>query len=114
MKINPFKEYLDYPKNETEEKWQLVGFFQAFLVFFIIGMPLLLLSGQIRNVTELSTYWFVLMAVMVGWPLSCLVWLKYLIRLSHNFGVAMYMSSQKSSKKKVQSNHKQETEANKQ
>lgn len=97
--LNPFKRNKDYPQTELEQKWNFVGFFSAFLLCFILAMPLLIMSGQLRNVTELSTNWFGLIIGMIAWPTSVLFTLKWWIQLSHNFGLYMYQMEQLSEKK---------------
>ncbi len=97
---NPFSRSQDYPKNEAEEKWNFVGFFQASLLFFILLMPLFLLAGQLREVVELSTTWFALLLSMVMWSVSYFFTLRWWIQLSHNFGLMMYRFEQASEKAK--------------
>ena len=82
-----FKENKDQPKGETDEKWCLVGFFSSFMAFSILGMPLLLLAGQLEQVPKLSFAWFALLIGMAAWPISCLFTLKWILRFSHNFGL---------------------------
>ena len=98
--INPFKRSKDYPQTESEEKWEFVGFFKSFLVFFIIAFPLLVLTGQVRYVTELSLPWFALMISLIVWPLSFMFTLKWWLQMAHNFGLFMFKMEQQGERKK--------------
>jgi hypothetical protein len=96
---NLFKEYLEYP-SKAEEKWQMVGFFQAVFLVMLLGIPLLGVAGQIRVVVSLSTSWFIVMGAMVGYPLFILFTLRYWIKLTHNLSLLMYLSSERSEQRK--------------
>ena len=97
-----FKENTDQPKDDANEKWYFVGFFSAIMVFFIVFMPMLFLSGQLKQVTDLSFAWFTLLLSMVAWPLFLgFLASKYLFNFSLNFGLMMYAEYQADKKKKA-------------
>ena len=97
---NLFRKNKDHPQPGTEEKWYVVGFFSALLLSFILVMPIFVLTGEIRDVVELSTSWFILMIALIVWVGSWLFTKKWWLNLSHNFGLYMYRASEKTEEKK--------------
>lgn len=106
-----FKTSKDQPQNDNEEKWYFVGFFSAFITFFVLGMPLIALSGQLRNVAESSLAWFAIMIGMIVWPLFWLFMLKKLLQFSHNFGLLLFQQYEADKRKKALVHAQPETEA---
>ena len=97
---NPFKKNKDLPQAGAEEKWYEVGFFSALLLTFILTVPIILISGAIHDVPELSTEWFILMFALVAWPISWFFTAKWWLNMSHNFGLYMYRASEEAEEKK--------------
>lgn len=98
---NLFREKLEEPKTEGEEKWQIATFFSTAFLLMALLTPLMALAGQLREVDQLSINWFVIMGGMIAWPLSVLFTLNFWITLFNNFGFMMYYSGGKNRKKKA-------------
>lgn len=84
-------ETLAKPDDTIAERWQLVGFFQAFFLFSILGIPLIAFTREIREAVLWSPYWFVMLLCTVGWLFVFKFTLKFWLRLTQNIGFVFVM-----------------------
>lgn len=87
---NPFKITEGLPETEEVYKAWLIGFMQAAFAGLIIVMPLLVMLGQVKQVTDLSISWYALMGGSICWCLFILVTQRYWFRLTFNMALILY------------------------
>lgn len=92
---NLLKNYIDYPQNELEEKWLMVGFLSGLFLLIIAASPIFIILSQLKSVVYASITWYALLIGILIWCFSVFFTVKYWTRFILNISLLFYLSDKK-------------------